>query len=58
MILSAGWMLRLSFGLDAEADAINAAVEAALADNQTTGDLGGRLTTSQVGQWIASHVGR
>ena len=58
MILSAGWMLRLSFGLDAEADAIDAAVEAALAENQTTGDLGGSLTTSQVGQWIASHVGR
>ena len=58
MILSAGWMLRLSFGLEVEADAIDAAVEAALAENQTTGDLGGNLSTSQVGQWIASHVGR
>ena len=58
MILSAGWMLRLSFGLEVEADAIDAAVKAALAENQTTGDLGGNLSTSQVGQWIASHVGR
>ena len=57
MILSAAWMLRLSFGLEAEADAIDAAVEAALAENQTTGDLGGSLSTSQVGQWIANHVG-
>ena len=57
MILSAAWMLRLSFGFEAEADAIDAAVEAALAENQTTGDLGGSLSTSQVGQWIANHVG-
>ena len=58
MILSAAWMLRLSFGLDAEANAIEQAVEAALAENQTTSDLGGTLSTSQVSQWIASHVGR
>ena len=56
MILSAAWMLRLSFGLGAEADAIEQAVEAALSDNQTTGDLGGALSTSEVGTWIASHV--
>ena len=58
MILSAAWMLRLSFGLNTEAAAIEAAVEAALAENQTTGDLGGSLTTPQVGQWIAQYVGR
>ncbi|MGJ8564298.1 MAG: 3-isopropylmalate dehydrogenase [Alphaproteobacteria bacterium] len=56
MILSAAWMLRLSFGLDVEAAAIEAAVEAALEDNQTTGDLGGALSTAEVGAWIASHV--
>lgn len=56
MILSAAWMLRLSFGLDSEAKAIEDAVEAALEQGQTTGDLGGGLTTSQVGDWIASHV--
>jgi len=56
MILSAAWMLRLSFGLDAEAAAIEAAVEAALEGNHTTGDLGGSLSTLQVGDWIADHV--
>jgi 3-isopropylmalate dehydrogenase len=49
MILSAAWMLRLSFGLETEARAIEDAVEAALAENQTTGDLGGALTTAHVG---------
>ena len=58
MILSAAWMLRLSFGLDAEAAAIEAAVEAALEDGQTTGDLGGDLSTSETGDWIADYVSR
>ena len=57
MILSAAWMLRLSFGLGAEAQAVEDAVAAALAGNHTTGDLGGALSTSQVGEWIARHVG-
>lgn len=56
MILSAAWMLRLSFGLDAEAAAIESAVEAALEAGQTTGDLGGKLNTQQVGDWIAQNV--
>jgi 3-isopropylmalate dehydrogenase len=56
MILSAAWMLRTSFGLDAEAEAIEAAVDAVLTDGQTTGDLGGSLSTSEVGNWIAGHV--
>lgn len=58
MILSAAWMLRLSFDLEAEALAIEAAVSAALEQNQTTGDLGGSLSTSQVGAWIANYVKR
>jgi len=41
MILSAAWMLRLSFGLNDEAAAIESAVEAALEGGHTTGDLGG-----------------
>ncbi|NNE57323.1 MAG: 3-isopropylmalate dehydrogenase [Hellea sp.] len=57
MILSAAWMLRLSFKLENEAAAIEAAVDAALYDGHTTGDLGGSMTTSEVGQWIADHVG-
>lgn len=56
MILSAAWMLRLSFGLDAEAAAIESAVDAALEAGQTTGDLGGTLNTSEVGDWIAQNV--
>ena len=56
MVLSAAWMLNLSFGLEAEAAAIEAAVEAALEGGHTTGDLGGNLSTSQVGDWIADHV--
>jgi 3-isopropylmalate dehydrogenase len=56
MILSAAWMLRLSFGLDAEAKAIESAVEAALERGYTTGDLGGKLSTSEVGDWIADYV--
>ncbi|WP_371395584.1 3-isopropylmalate dehydrogenase [Fretibacter rubidus] len=56
MILSAAWMLRLSMGMDTEAAAIEAAVEAALDGGHTTGDLGGSLSTSEVGDWIASHV--
>jgi len=56
MILSAAWMLRLSFGLDSEATAIENAVQKALEQNQTTGDLGGSLSTLDVGRWIAENV--
>ena len=56
MILSAAWMLRLSFGLEEEAAAIETAVEAALEAGQMTGDLGGALSTSETGDWIAAHV--
>lgn len=58
MILSAAWMLRLSFGLDAEAAAIETAVEQALAAGDVTGDLGGTLSTDQVGSQIADRVRR
>jgi len=56
MILSAAWMLRLTFGLEQEAAAIEAGVDAALYGGHTTADLGGPLSTSQVGDWIAGHV--
>jgi len=58
MILSAAWMLRLTFGLDAEAAAIEAAVAQALADGQTTGDLGGSLSTSEVGAHIVQTISK
>ncbi|MGB3457009.1 MAG: 3-isopropylmalate dehydrogenase [Litorimonas sp.] len=56
MILSAAWMLRLSFGLDAEAAAIETAVESALDAGEVTGDLGGALSTAQVGEAVAARV--
>ncbi len=56
MILSAAWMVRLSFGLEKEAAAIETAVDAALYGGHVTADLGGSLSTSEVGDWIARHV--
>ncbi|MGJ8558848.1 MAG: 3-isopropylmalate dehydrogenase [Litorimonas sp.] len=56
MILSAAWMLRLSFGLDTEATAIEAAVEHALTAGDVTGDLGGSFTTAQVGAAVAQRL--
>ena len=56
MILSAAMMLRLSFKLEAEADAVEAAVRKALADGLRTPDIaaaGGTLvTTQQMGEAI------
>ncbi len=56
MILSAAWMLRLSFGLTDEAAAVERAVDAALHGGHTTGDIGGGLSTSEVGAWIAKNI--
>ena len=56
MILSAAWMLRLSFGLETEAAAMETAVEAALAAGDVTGDLGGGLTTAEVGHAVAKRL--
>ena len=56
MILSAAWMLRLTFGLETEASAIENAVASALEEAKTTADLGGNLNTTEVGNWIAAHV--
>lgn len=56
MILSASWMLNLSFGLSQESQAIDAAVAKALEGHHTTGDLGGALSTAQVGDWIAKAI--
>ncbi len=56
MILSAAWMLRSCFDLKEEAVAIEAATEAALSGGHVTGDLGGALSTQEVGDWVASNV--
>ncbi len=51
-ILSAAMMLRYSLGMAAEADRIEAAVGAALASGARTPDLGGSLTTRQMGDAV------
>ncbi len=55
-ILSAALLLRHSFDLDAEARAIEVAVERALADGLRTGDLGGRATTREAGAAIRERL--
>lgn len=52
-VLSAAMMLE-SFGWTAEAQAIETAVRAALHEQQTTSDLGGQLSTRELGDWLAS----
>lgn len=59
-ILSCAMMLRYSFGLTAEADAIEAAVEQALDAGHRTADLAARgepaLSTSQMGEIIRANL--
>ena len=47
MFLSAAMMLRHDFALEAEATALESAVDGALADGLRTGDLGGSATTAE-----------
>jgi len=56
MILSAAMMLRMGFGLETEALAIEEAVAASLAAGEMTGDLGGNLGTRAVGKAVAGRV--
>ncbi len=51
-ILSAAMMLRYSLGMAAEADRIETAVASALAAGARTPDLGGKLSTSQMGDAV------
>ncbi len=51
-ILSAAMMLRYSFGMAAEADRIESAVETALEAGLRTSDLGGEATTRQAGDAV------
>ncbi len=55
-ILSAAMMLRYSFQLEAEATAIEQAVERAIADGARTADLGGTLRTTQMTDAIVAHL--
>jgi 3-isopropylmalate dehydrogenase len=54
-ILSAALMLE-TLGRRDEAAVIEAAVETAVHEGQTTVDIGGKLGTRDVGDWIAQHV--
>ncbi len=49
-------MMLANFGWAAEAQAIEDAVRAAIREGKTTTDLGGSLTTRQVGDWLAAKV--
>lgn len=55
-ILSAALMLE-TLGWKEEARAVEAAVERAVHEGQTTADIGGTLGTREVGDWIAARVG-
>jgi 3-isopropylmalate dehydrogenase len=56
MILSAAMMLRHSFGREAEAVRIEAAVAQALADEIKGVDLGGSAGTSEIGDAIVARL--
>jgi 3-isopropylmalate dehydrogenase len=55
-ILSAAMLLRHSFGLEAEAVRIEAAVAAALADGIKGGDLGGSAGTKEIGDAVLARL--
>jgi 3-isopropylmalate dehydrogenase len=52
MFLSAAMMLRHGFDMEAEAAAVESAVDRALADGLRTPDLGGEATTAQATQAV------
>jgi 3-isopropylmalate dehydrogenase len=54
-ILSAALLLRDSGAADG-ADRVEEAVDAALAENMCTPDIGGTATTAEVGAWIAASI--
>ena len=57
-ILSAALLLRHSLRLEAEARAIEDAVEAALSNGARTADLGGSLSTAEMGQALRAELRR
>ncbi|MET0364578.1 MAG: 3-isopropylmalate dehydrogenase [Sphingobium sp.] len=52
MILSVAMMLRFSLGLGAEADRVEAAVAKALANGARSGDIGGTMSTREMGDAV------
>jgi 3-isopropylmalate dehydrogenase len=55
-ILSSAMMLRHSFKLEAEAAAIESAVEATITDGARTADIGGKLSTRQMADEIIKNI--
>jgi 3-isopropylmalate dehydrogenase len=55
-ILSAAMLLRHSLGLEAEAAAVERAVDAALASGARTADMGGSMTTVEVGVAVCERL--
>jgi 3-isopropylmalate dehydrogenase len=56
MILSAALMLRHGLQMEAEATAVESAVEAALAEGLRTPDLGGTANTREATQAVLQHL--
>jgi 3-isopropylmalate dehydrogenase len=56
MILSAAMMLRHGFGLEAQAAAVESAVERALAEGLRTPDLGGTANTQEATQAVLKYL--
>ena len=55
-VLSAAMMFEYAFGLPVEGKAIRDAVAASLEEGMTTEDLGGSLSTTAAGDWIAAKI--
>jgi 3-isopropylmalate dehydrogenase len=56
MFLSAALMLRHGFAMEAEAAAVESAVDRALADGLRTPDLGGSATTDEAAEAVLNHL--
>ena len=56
MFLSVALMLRHGFGMEAEAAAVESAVDRALAEGLRTRDLGGAATTADATQAVLKHI--
>jgi 3-isopropylmalate dehydrogenase len=56
MFLSAALMLRHGLGMEAEASAVESAVDRALADGLRTSDLGGTASTREATQAVLDHL--
>lgn len=58
MIMSAAMLLRHSLGLEAEARAVESAVNTAIADGERTPDLGGTHTTESITEKIIENLAK